>query len=106
MSDHAREFQRLIDAAILELRKLPREEKRDALIVEAVEMLEAEKTMTLADCSAYTQELLIRNENSDDSVVIRVRDEMERLQITHPDWTAEQLHDEVCRMFKDYNISL
>jgi hypothetical protein len=75
------------------------------LIVEAVEMLEAEKTMTLADCSAYTQELLIRNENSDDSVVIRVRDEMERLQITHPDWTAEQLHDEVCRMFKDYNIS-
>jgi hypothetical protein len=37
--------------------------------------------------------------------VIRVRDEMERLQITHPDWTAEQLHDEVCRMFKDYNIS-
>jgi hypothetical protein len=36
MSDHAREFQQLIDAAILELRKLPREEKRDALIVEAV----------------------------------------------------------------------
>jgi hypothetical protein len=74
-------------------------------LLKLLEMLEAEKTRTLADCSAYTQELLIRNENSGDSVVIRVRDEMERLQITHPDWTAEQLHDEVCRMFKDYNIS-
>jgi hypothetical protein len=106
MSNHASEFQQVIDAAILQLRKLPKDEKRDALIVEAVGMLEAEKTRTLADCSAYTQELLIRNENSDDGVVIRVRDEMERLQITHPDWTAEQLHEEVCRIFKDYNISL
>src|SRR5260370_40291833 len=99
MSDHAREFQQLIDDAILELRKLPREEKRDALIVEAVEMLEVEKTRTLADCSAYTQELLIRNENSNDSVVIRARDEMERLQTTHQDWTPEKLHDEVCQLY-------
>ena len=42
MSDDASQFQQLIDAAILELRKLPKDE-RDALIVEAVEMLEAGK---------------------------------------------------------------